>query len=88
MAVGALMAIHSSGLRCPTDVSLVWFDDQPDIAAQVHPPFSTVALPHFVMGEVAARALLQPESVLAFVTVVCRYIARESLVPPQDRTTP
>lgn len=83
MAVGALMALHSAGLECPNDVSIVGFDDQPDIADQLHPPLTTVALPHLQMGILAGALLLAEEEPAGRRLVPCQYIPRGSLAAPR-----
>ncbi|MGN6199917.1 LacI family DNA-binding transcriptional regulator [Humibacter sp.] len=83
MAVGALMAVHAARLDCPNDVSIVGFDDQPDIADQLHPPLATVALPHLKMGLAVGAALLADEEPVRRRLIPCTYIARESLGAPR-----
>ncbi|MCL2514973.1 MAG: LacI family transcriptional regulator [Microbacteriaceae bacterium] len=85
MAIGALMAAHSAGLNCPDDVSIVGFDDQPDIAAQLHPPLTTVALPHLQMGIKAGELLLAEDEPEPLHLIPCTYIARGSLAVPRSR---
>ncbi len=58
IAVGALLAAQSLGLRVPDDVSLVGYDDQEELADRVRPALTTVSLPHYRMGELGTRALL------------------------------
>ena len=58
MALGALLAAHARGLQVPADLSLVGYDDQEELAAQLAPPLTTVSLPHFEMGRVGLQALL------------------------------
>lgn len=58
MAVGALLALPSLKSKSPADVSIVGFDDQPDLADQVRPPLTTVALPHYEMGYLARDLLV------------------------------
>lgn len=82
MAVGALMAAQSLGLRCPQDISIVGFDDQPDLADQVHPTLTTVALPHQQMGYVGGTLLLAKAAPAGRQLVPCTYVARGSLGPP------
>lgn len=83
MAVGALLALHALGLDCPGDVSIVGFDDQPDVADQVRPRFTTVALPHLEMGRLAGELLVEPHSTpQARLIVPCELVERESLTPP------
>lgn len=83
MAIGSLLALHSLGLDCPRDVSIVGYDDQPDVADQVRPGLTTVALPHLRMGRVAGEQVLndlgEPPARLI---LDCALIRRDSLGPP------
>jgi len=56
-AIGSILAFQEAGLRIPEDISVVGFDD---IAIAVHnnPSLTTVRQPLVMMGEMAARALL------------------------------
>jgi DNA-binding LacI/PurR family transcriptional regulator len=56
MALGALQAIHSHGLRVPQDISVVGFDDIL-AAAHTNPPLTTVEQPKAYMGSLAMRML-------------------------------
>src|SRR5205085_6235613 len=58
MALAAYHGLRAHGLRVPADVSVVGFDDQEFVASYADPPLTTVALPHYAMGEWAARALV------------------------------
>jgi LacI family transcriptional regulator len=57
-AMGALAAVADAGLRVPSDISLVTFDDHP-FAAHTAPPLTTVRMPNFRMGQEAVRMLLE-----------------------------
>lgn len=57
LAVGALRRARELGLRVPDDVSITGFDDI-ELAQVVHPPLTTVHVPHREMGRRAARALV------------------------------
>ncbi len=57
MAVGCYEALREMGLRIPDDVAVMGYDDR-EIAQHLHPPLSTVLLPHFEMGSIAAELLL------------------------------
>jgi LacI family transcriptional regulator len=64
MAMGAYRAAAELGLRIPADLSIVGFDNQELIAEGLYPALTTVALPHYEMGEWALGALadlIQPE---------------------------
>jgi LacI family transcriptional regulator len=58
MAMGVYDAIRERGLRIPTDVSVVGFDNRVEIAAHLRPALTTVALPYREMGELAVEQLL------------------------------
>lgn len=87
MAVGALMAAQALGMRCPEDISIVGFDDQPDLADQMHPPLTTVALPHQQMGFEAGTLLLAEAEQPGRHLVPCEYVARSSLAAPRPEGT-
>lgn len=59
MALGAYDAIRKSNLRIPEDVAVVGFDNVEMLAAQIHPPLTTIELPMFEMGQLAVRMLLE-----------------------------
>ena len=54
-AFGALEAVKEAGLRVPTDISLVGFDD----VAQTTPPLTTIHVPKYEMGVLAMQQLLE-----------------------------
>jgi LacI family transcriptional regulator len=58
MAMGAYDAIKAQGLRIPEDIAVVGFDNLEIIAEHLHPPLSTVKLPHYKMGEWAIQFVL------------------------------
>lgn len=89
MAVGATLAANRLGLEVPTDVSVIGFDDQPDMADEFRPALTTVALPHYEMGLRAGRLLLDAPGPHATVAMPCSLIERESLAaPPVDPAVP
>ncbi len=57
MALGAIRAARSRGLRVPDDVSVVGFDDSP-LMAFTDPPLTTLRQPVAGMAEAAVQALL------------------------------
>ncbi len=61
MAVGCYDALHELGLKIPDDVAVMGYDDR-EIAQHLHPPLTTVLLPHFEMGLIAAEILLDAAS--------------------------
>ncbi|WP_028279531.1 LacI family DNA-binding transcriptional regulator [Arthrobacter sp. H5] len=56
MALGAIRAARSRGLRVPEDVSIVGFDDSP-LMAFTDPPLTTLRQPVSAMAEAAVQAL-------------------------------
>ena len=58
MAIGALRAVHESGLRVPDDISIVGFDDI-ELSAYTSPPLTTVAQPKDDIGALAVEMLLE-----------------------------
>ena len=58
MAYGALLAVKDHGLRVPEDVAIVGYDDH-EISRFANPTITTVTLPLFLMGQVAAENLLR-----------------------------
>ena len=57
MALGAVRAARSRGLRVPDDISVVGFDDSPLIAF-TDPPLTTIRQPVAAMGHAAVAALV------------------------------
>jgi LacI family transcriptional regulator len=58
MAMGAYDALRKLGLTIPDDVAVIGFDNLELIAAQLHPPLTTMELPHYQMGQWAVQHLL------------------------------
>ena len=84
MAMGAYDALRKLGRSIPHDVAVVGFDNHELIAAHLHPPLSTMELPHYQMGQWAVRYLvdhaeqLPPEAPIQH-TIPCPYIERLSI---------
>src|SRR5262249_24652616 len=58
LAIGAMDAIFDHGLRVPTDLSVVGFDDIA-LAAQVRPSLTSVALPRQELATKAVELLMR-----------------------------
>lgn len=58
MALGVMRAARERGLRVPEDLAVVGFDDI-SMAESAHPPLTTVRIAKEMMGELAARRLLE-----------------------------
>jgi LacI family transcriptional regulator len=88
MAMGAYQAASALGLRIPDDLSIVGFDDQENIADGLRPGLTTLALPHFDMGQWAVRTLIElvesgvQQPVHEVLTLPCPLVRRASVGPP------
>jgi LacI family transcriptional regulator len=84
MAMGAYTAALHCGLSVPRDLSVVGYDDQQLVAAELDPPLTTVALPHYEMGRWAmevALGLRQADPAAPHL-MPCPVIRRGSVGPP------
>jgi LacI family transcriptional regulator len=84
MAMGAYDALRKLGCSIPHDVAVVGFDNQELIAANLHPPLSTLELSHYQMGQWAVQYLVEhAEHIASKVpiqhTIPCSYIERSSI---------
>ncbi|MCZ2817221.1 LacI family DNA-binding transcriptional regulator [Modestobacter sp. VKM Ac-2984] len=93
MAVGVYHAASDRGLRIPEDLSVVGFDDLYVIGRELSPGLTTVALPHYAMGEAATQLLLaqvegaeRPPAVARLVD--CPLIRRGSVGPARSPDAP
>ena len=84
MAVGALLALAEAGIRVPEDVSVMGYDDQFQVAAEIHPALSTVRLPFHAMGRLAAEQLAtgRPAAKPGRTLVHCPLVMRDSTAAP------
>jgi LacI family transcriptional regulator len=87
-AIGALHAIHASGLRVPEDVSLVGFDDIP-LTSYTTPTLTTIRMSAKDVGATAFQALFSligEEHLEGDVyQVPTRLVVRESTAKPRRR---
>ncbi|MHC6593395.1 LacI family DNA-binding transcriptional regulator [Arthrobacter sp. C152] len=91
MAMGAYRAAAELGLAIPTDLSVVGFDDQELIAANLQPGLTTVALPHYEMGAWATEHLIDAVEGKTDLTLMalhptildCPLVRRESVAAPR-----
>ncbi len=88
MAVGCIEALEHLGLQVPADVSVIGYDDQ-EIARQTHPPLTTLVLPNYEMGRLAAETLLaevaEPQVRRRRLKVDGRVVERQTVAPPAAR---
>jgi LacI family transcriptional regulator len=86
MAMGAMDAVRSRGLRVPADISIIGFDDIPQ-ASLVRPALTTISQPLEKMGRVATQMLLgllaQPDPAVQRIELPTELIVRDSCQPPR-----
>ena len=58
IALHTYRALHEMGLRIPDDVAVIGFDNHFDVADTLSPKLSTMALPHYEMGQWAVDYLM------------------------------
>src|SRR5690242_10159419 len=63
IAMSTYEAMRSLGLSIPRDVAIVGFDNLELLASYLHPPLSTLELPHYQMGQWAVQYLVQHSEV-------------------------
>ncbi|MEL4503311.1 LacI family DNA-binding transcriptional regulator [Luteococcus sp. H138] len=85
VAAGVFLAAARLGLRIPEDLSVVGYDDDPNVAPQLG--LSTVRLPHRKMGEHAAALLLDrlegKDLPTGEIAVDSPAVPRSSVAPPR-----
>lgn len=86
MAVGVYQAVRRAGLRVPSDISIVGYDDGP-IASRIWPTLTTVRLPILHMGNIAAQLLVSSKDAMAMAppettSVMPSLIVRQSTDSP------
>jgi len=80
MASGALAALRTHGLRVPTDVSIVGFDDT-GLAATQDPPLTTLRQPFAAISREMVRLLCEPIGEPVQLHLPTELILRESSLP-------
>ncbi|HEX6536824.1 MAG TPA: LacI family DNA-binding transcriptional regulator [Gemmatimonadaceae bacterium] len=92
VAIGVCRALGELGLRVPEDVSVIGFDDIP-LLEYLSVPLTTVRMPKFEMGRIAAKMLIRhiesktavlPQKVLLDSELVVRRSTRALDPPPAD----
>jgi LacI family transcriptional regulator len=86
IAYGALHEAYKMGISIPDQVSITGFDDL-EFSRLVHPPLTTLKVPSYEMGNMAARKLIEaiehnrpPQSV----RIDAKLIIRESTASPRQ----
>ncbi len=84
MALGVYFALLRAGVRIPEDISVVGYDDQEPVVLEIPPPLSTVCLPLYEMGHLAATAVVEGRlaELPAQTLVPCPPVPRASVAAP------
>jgi LacI family transcriptional regulator len=85
MALGVLDALTERGFRCPEEVSIVGYDDLP-LTAYTSPPLTTVRLPGYQLGRMAAEVAVSlsedPQAEATTLSVAPSLVVRRSSASP------
>ena len=83
MALGAFLALARLGVRIPEEVSVVGYDDEP-IASDLRPALTSVRIPFYEMGRLAAQHTFAGEvdKLPPVTSLPCTVVARASTAPP------
>ncbi|HLF42605.1 MAG TPA: LacI family DNA-binding transcriptional regulator [Acidimicrobiia bacterium] len=88
MALGALDALNELGFACPEEMSIVGYDDLP-LTAYTSPPLTTVRLPGYHLGRMAAEVAVSlsedPHAEASDLTIAPTLVIRMSSAPPHVR---
>ena len=81
IAANVYRALQDMNLSIPDDVAILGFDNHVDVATTLSPKLSTMALPHYEMGQWAVEYLVNgathsPKPIQA--KLPCVYVERES----------
>jgi LacI family transcriptional regulator len=84
MAMGAYLALAEAGVRVPEEISVVGYDDQIDLAPEIHPALTSIRLPFYEMGHWAATQLFAGaiQQLPPRTYIQCRAVLRDSVGPP------
>lgn len=82
MALGCYDALKERGFSIPEDIAVIGFDNR-EVSKNMHPPLTTLTLPHYEMGEIALELLLDDANGLqsgpAQIKAECPLIERDSI---------
>ena len=89
MALGMLLEARKQSVALPDELSIVGLDDI-EMAAESYPALSTVALPRYAIGQLAADLIFEllADEGASRREVKTRYIARDSVATPKSHDEP
>lgn len=85
VAMGLYDGLKERGVSIPDDLSVIGFDNQEVISEHLHPALTTVGLPHFELGVLGVRRLLELQHadnekiIPAAIKVTCPLVVRQSI---------
>jgi len=89
MAIGALNALKENGYEVPSDIRVIGFDNT-FVASIVEPALTTISVPKYKMGQMAAELLLKqinnPETSAQNIILPVNLMVRKSTQPGGDKT--
>lgn len=77
IAIGAMSAIRKSGLKTPKDISIISIGDISE-AKYMHPPLTTLRIPHYEMGKKAVDYIVNSEEDIK-ITMNASIVERQSV---------
>ena len=86
MAAGCLYAIKELGMRCPEDVSIIGYDNNPNICQTITPTLTTIDPLYSTIGEIAAAKLSRSVWFDDITTVDGMLLERASTAPAPHHT--
>jgi LacI family transcriptional regulator len=85
LALGAIDAVTEAGMRCPADVSVIGYNDNP-LTSHTRPPLTTIAMEGYDLGRFAAEMALStiedPARPPRLVSLQPRLVERASVAAP------
>lgn len=87
VALGCIDAFENAGLNCPSDISVMGFDDIPFLD-RMTPALTTISIPQYEIGAMAAKSLLkqlgESDTKITVTRLQPGLMVRESTAPPGE----
>ena len=86
IAIGAMKAMADHGISVPDQVSIVGFDNI-HLTKYTSPPLTTVHMPAFDMGYLAAQLVsefMPKEKIVMKIKLPCKLVVRDSCSQPNE----
>lgn len=79
IAFVAYQFLLGQGFHIPNDVAILGYDNMVGTGRLFYPPLTTVQLPHYEIGELAALHIINGQTSKEIISVGCPYLERSSL---------